>query len=258
MRPNTLKRRLLDGQPCRGLWLSLPGTATARLLARMPVDWLAVDAEHGPMGAETMTQMVAAIADSGGIPIVRVACGDVENIKRALDAGAWGVIAPMTNSRSEAEAVVAAAKFPPVGQRSFGSAWAGLTLGLSMPDYLREANSQTLAFVQVESKAALEHLPAMLSVPGLDGVFVGPVDLAISLGLEPDPENPHPVLREALDAILTAAKANRLPVGIYCSSAQAAAERVRQGFLMVNVASDVGALLRGVRAQLEWEPDGSP
>lgn len=255
MRLNTLKLRLLDGQPCRGLWLSLPGVAVVRLLARMPWDWLAVDAEHGPMGAETMTQMVAAIADAGRAPIVRVANGTVENIKRALDAGAWGIIAPMINSAAQAEAVVAAAKFPPLGQRSFGSAWAGLTLGLSMAEYRREANDQTLVFTQIESRAALDHLDAIFGVPGIDGVFVGPADLAISLGLDPDPENPHPTLQKELDEILRVAGLHRLPVGIYCSGASAAAERIRQGFLMVNAGSDVSALLHGVRTQLEWKPE---
>ncbi|MGQ0777833.1 MAG: HpcH/HpaI aldolase family protein [Pseudonocardiales bacterium] len=255
MHPNTLKLRLLDRHPCRGLWLSLPSVAAVRLLARMPWDWLLVDAEHGPMGAETMTQMVAAIADAGRAPIVRVAHGNVENIKRALDAGAFGIIAPMVNSAAQAEAVVAAAKFPPLGQRSFGSAWAGLTLGLSMAEYRREANSQTLVFAQIESGAALDHLDAIVGVPGIDGVFVGPVDLAISLGQEPDPENPHPVVQAALGRILRTADAHQLPAGIYCSSARAAADRIRQGFLMVNVASDVSALLHGVRTQLEWAPE---
>jgi 4-hydroxy-2-oxoheptanedioate aldolase len=255
MRPNTLKRRLLDRQPSRGLWLSLPSVAVARLLARLEFDWLLVDVEHGPIGAETMTQIVAAIADAGRAPLVRVAQGNVENIKRALDAGAWGIIAPMINTKAEAEAVVAAAKFPPMGQRSFGSAWAGLTFGLSMPEYRREANAQTMAFAQVESAAALGELSGILSVRGLDGVFVGPVDLAISLGLEPNPENPHPILRDALQRILQTAYVHGLPVGIYCSGPQAAAERIRQGFLMVNVASDVGALLNGVRSALEWKPD---
>jgi 2-keto-3-deoxy-L-rhamnonate aldolase RhmA len=255
MGPNTLKHRLLDRQPCRGVWLSLPSTATVRLLARLPFDWFVVDAEHGPMGAETMTQMVAAIADAGRAPVVRVAHAGVENVKRALDAGAWGVIAPMINTRAEAEAVVAAAKFPPQGRRSFGSAWAGLSLGLSMAQYRRDANSQTLVLAQIESATALENLADILSVPGLDGVFVGPVDLAISLGLDPDPENPHPLLRAALDSVLRAADAHGLPAGIYCSGGRAAAERVRQGFLLVNVTSDVGALLTGARAQLEWRPD---
>ncbi|MGH3906058.1 MAG: HpcH/HpaI aldolase family protein [Pseudonocardiaceae bacterium] len=255
MRQNTLKLRLLDRQPCRGLWLSLPNVATVRLLARMPFDWLVVDAEHGPMGAETMTQMVAAIADAGRAPIVRVAQGNVENIKRALDAGAWGIIAPMVNSAAQAEAVVAAAKFPPLGQRSFGSAWAGLTLGMSMAEYRREANSQILVLPQIESKEALDHLDAIVRVRGIDGVFVGPVDLAISLGVEPDLDNPHPLVRKALDDIVRAAGTQGLPAGIYCSSASAAAEWIRQGFLLVNVVSDVGALLQGVRTQLEWTPE---
>jgi 4-hydroxy-2-oxoheptanedioate aldolase len=251
MRPNTLKLRLADRLPCRGLWLSLPSAASARLLARMPVDWLAVDAEHGPMGAETMTQMVAAIADAGRAPLVRVAHGSVENVKRALDAGALGIIAPMINSVAEAEAVVAAAKFPPLGQRSFGSAWAGLTLELSMVDYVREADSQTLVFPQIESTQALENLDAIVRVPGIDGVFVGPVDLSISLGVDPDPDDPHPRVLEALDEVLRATGAQGLPAGIYCSTAAGATERIRQGFLLVNVVSDVGALLQGVRAQLQ-------
>jgi 4-hydroxy-2-oxoheptanedioate aldolase len=160
----------------------------------------------------------------------------------------------MVNSKEEAEAIVAAAKFPPMGVRSFGSAWAGLAFGLSMPEYRQEANSQTAVFVQVESAAALGDLDGILGVRGLDGVFVGPVDLAISLGLEPNPENPHPVLRNALQDILQAAYAHGLPAGIYCSNPQAAAERIRQGFLMVNVASDVGVLLQGARSALEWKP----
>lgn len=254
VRTNAVKRRLAQGLPCRGIWLAVPSVSTTRLLARMPCDWLAVDAEHGPMDAETMTGMVAAIADAGRTPLVRVAHADVENIKRALDAGAAGIIAPMINSVAEAETVVAASKFPLVGKRSFGSAWAGLTLGVSMPEYLRQANDETMALVQIESVTALDRLSDILAVPGLDGVFVGPVDLAVSMGLEPDPENPHPELKKAMAEILRVAAQNRLPVGIYCSGARAAADRIGEGFLLVNVASDVGALIQGVRAQVEWEP----
>lgn len=250
MRPNTLKLRLLDQQPCRGLWLSLPCVPAVRLLAQLPWDWLLVDTEHGPIDPETMTQMVATIADAGRAALVRVPQATVENIKRALDAGAWGILAPMINTAAEAEAVVAAAKFPPAGERSFGSAWAGLSFGLSMPDYRREANSETLVFVQIESRAALQQVDAIASVPGVDGLFVGPVDLAISLGADPDPETPQPVVRDAISAVLRVANAHQLPAGIYCSGGQAAAERIRQGFLLVNVDSDVGALLHSVRTQL--------
>jgi 4-hydroxy-2-oxoheptanedioate aldolase len=234
--------------------MSLPSVAAARLVARLPADWVLVDSEHGPMGGETMTALVGTLADAGRAPIVRVPHGDIENIKRALDAGAWGILAPMVDSAADAERVVAAAKFPPLGRRSFGSAWAGLTLDMSMAEYRREANTQTLAIVQLESRTALENLPAILDVPGIDAVFVGPIDLAISLGLEPDPENAHPALRRALDDILREASRRRLPAGIYCSGPQAAAARVRQGFQFVSVVSDVGALVSGIRAALEWKP----
>jgi 4-hydroxy-2-oxoheptanedioate aldolase len=252
MKTNLLKQKLVRGEACRGIWLSLPSPHSARLLARLPFDWLIVDAEHAPVDASVLSQMVAAIAEAAGpAPIVRVPQASVENIKYALDAGAFGILAPMINTRAEAEQVVAWAKFPPQGQRSFGSAYAGLSFGLSMPEYLRAANEQTLVAIQVESKIALENLDEIFSVPGIDMVFVGPVDLSISLGLDPLPENPHPVFRAAIDSILQAAHRRSLPLGIFCSNGKAAAERIRQGFQFVNVTGDVSTLLSSAQAQLE-------
>ena len=252
MRTNLLKAKLARGEPCRGIWLGLPSAHSARLLARSPVDWLAIDAEHAPIGVETQAQMVTAIAEAGGpAPLVRIAQASVENIKQALDAGAYGVITTMVNTPEEAERVVAWSKYPPAGQRSFGSAYAGLAFDLSMPDYLRQANQQTLTIIQVESQAALGNLDAMFAVPSIDLAFVGPVDLSISLGLDPLPENPHPIFLEALGEIQRAAKAHHLPLGIYCSNGKAAAERIREGFLLVNVISDVALLQRGALAELE-------
>ena len=252
MRTNSLKEKLRRGEACRGIWLGLPSAYSARLLARLPVDWLVIDAEHAPVGVEMQAQMVAAIAETNGpAPLVRIAQSTTENIKFALDAGAYGVIAPMMNTCEDVEHFVAWSKFPPAGQRSFGSAFAGLTFGLTMPDYLRQANEQTLAIIQVESQAALGNLDAMFGVPGVDLVFVGPVDLSISLGLDPLPENPHPIFLEALSEIQRVAQAHHLPLGIYCSNGKAAAERIRQGFLLVNVASDVNLLQRGLLVELE-------
>jgi 4-hydroxy-2-oxoheptanedioate aldolase len=252
MRNNLLKAKLARGESCRGIWLGLPSAHSARLLARLPVDWLAIDAEHAPVGVELLAQMVASSAEANGpAPLVRLSQASTENIKLALDAGAYGVIAPMMNTLEEVERVVAWSKFPPAGQRSFGSAYAGLAFDLSMPDYLRQANNQTLAIIQVESQAALGNLDAMFAVPGVDLAFVGPVDLSISLGLDPLPENPHPNFHEALREIQRAAQAHHLPLGIYCSNGKAAAERIRQGFLLVNVANDVSLLQRGALAELE-------
>jgi 2-keto-3-deoxy-L-rhamnonate aldolase RhmA len=255
VRENLLKTKLGRGEPAKGVWLALPSVDSARLLARMACDWLAVDAEHAPMGAETMTRMVTAIADAKGpAPLVRLANAGVENVKRALDAGAHGVIAPMINTRAEAEAFVAAAKFPPAGQRSFGSALAGLAFDASMPEYLSIANERTLAIVQIESVRALSNLEEICAVPGLDGVFVGPVDLAISMGLGPDSNSTDPSYVDALDRVVSCARRHGLFAGIFCSTPHAAAERLRQGFGMVNVASDVGVLVEGVRERLAYRP----
>jgi 2-keto-3-deoxy-L-rhamnonate aldolase RhmA len=251
MRNNNLKEKLGRGEACRGIWLGLPSAYSARLLARLPFDWMAVDAEHAPVGRETLAHMVASIAEANGpAPLVRISQATTENIKQALDAGAYGIIAPMMNTAEEVERVVAWSKFPPAGQRSYGSDYAGLAFDLSKPDYLRQANEQTLTMIQVESQAALGNLDAMFAVPGVDLVFIGPVDLAISLGLDPLPENPHPIFLEALGEIQRAARAHHLPLGIYCSNGKAAAERIRQGFLLVNVAGDVNLLQQGALAEL--------
>jgi len=252
MRNNLIKQKLANGEVSRGLWLGLPSPFSARLLARLPLDWLLIDAEHAPVDAPTLVQMVAAIAEAGGpAPFVRVPQASVENMKRALDAGAYGLLAPMINTREEAEQVVAWSKFPPEGQRSFGSAYAGLSFNLSMAEYLRAANQQTVIAIQIESQLALNHLDEIFSVPGIDLAFVGPVDLSISLGLEPLPENPNPVFQQALAEIISAAGRHNLPLGIYCSNGAAAAARIDQGFRFVNVSSDLNCLTRGALTELE-------
>lgn len=252
MKINRVKKQLVLGEPSRGIWLGLPSPYSARLLARLPVDWLLIDAEHAPIEVNTLTQMVAAIAEADGpAPLVRVPQASVENMKQALDAGAYGVLAPMVNSSEEAQQVVRWSKFPPEGERSFGSAYAGLSLDLSMPEYLRAANAETLCMVQIESKTALANLDAIFEVAGVDLAFVGPVDLSISLGLDPLPENPHPQFKEAIDLILRTAQSHHLPLGIYCSTGEAAADRIRQGFQFVNITSDVSSLIHSVQAELK-------
>ena len=252
MKTNKIKELLSSGQPARGAWLGIPSPSSARLIARLPLDWLVVDAEHAPIDAQTLSLMVAAIAAADGpAPIVRLSQSTVENIKHALDTGASGIIAPMINTPAEAEQVVAWAKFPPQGQRSFGSAYAGLAFDQSMNEYLRTANEQTIVAIQIESAAALEHLDAIFDVKGIDLVFVGPVDLSISLGLEPLPENPDPTFQRALARIIGSARPHRLPLGIFCSNGKAAAERIRQGFQFVNVASDTNGVVRFIQSELD-------
>ena len=252
MKTNRVKQQLAKGEPSRSVWLGIPSPSSARLLARLPLDWLLIDAEHAPIDTALLPQMVAAITEADGpAPVVRIAQASVENIKRALDAGAYGVIAPMINTPEEARQVVAWAKFPPEGERSFGSAYAGLAFDQSMREYLKAANEQIVVGIQIESAKAFENLDAIFGVKGIDLVFVGPVDLSLSLGLDPLPENQDPQFQRFLNRLIASAKPHRLPLGIFCSNGAAAAERLRQGFQFVNVASDTGGLVRAVTAELE-------
>jgi 4-hydroxy-2-oxoheptanedioate aldolase len=252
MKKNLLKDLLITGQAARGVWLGIPSPFSARLLARLPLDWLVIDEEHSPLNPETLALMVAAIADANGpAPLVRLAQASVENIKKALDAGASGIIAPMINTPAEAEQVVAWARFPPQGLRSFGSAYAGLAWDQSMAEFLQNANEQTIVGIQIESEIALENIDAIFNVKGIDLAFIGPIDLSISLGENPFAAAPSSSLERAINIILSAAKPHRLPLGIFCANGKIADERLRQGFQFVNVTSDTGGLLRHVQAELD-------
>src|SRR5712692_4055554 len=168
MRTNQVKEKLKRGEVALGAWLSLPGAPSARIMARLGFDWLVVDMEHIAHNAVLMADMVATIADAGTCaPIVRIPAHSVEWFKWALDAGAWGVVVPMVNTREEAQQVVAYAKYPPVGTRSIGGAFGPYGFGITgWPDYLRAANEEIIVTVQIESRRALENLDDILSVPG--------------------------------------------------------------------------------------------
>jgi 4-hydroxy-2-oxoheptanedioate aldolase len=251
MKPNLLKKLLISGQPARGIWLGIPSPFSARLLARLPLDWLVVDQEHAPLDPQTLALMVAAIAEADGpAPLVRLAGASAENIKKALDAGAYGIIAPMINTAEEAQQVVQWSRFPPQGIRSFGSWYAGMAFGQSMGEYLKAANEQVIVGIQIESEAAIPNLDAIFSVKGIDLVFVGPIDLNISLGADPFGKTPEPAFQRALNLIMDSARPHRLPLGIYCPDGKTAADRISQGFQFVCVSSDTGGLLKQVQAEL--------
>jgi len=236
-----------------GVWLGIPSVHSARLLARLPLDFVIIDMEHAPTSLETMAGMVAAMREvqDGPAPIVRMSQGSAENIKRALDAGAAGIIAPMINSGEEAARIVSLAKLPPIGTRSFGSSYAGLPWGQTTAENVRMSNEQTLAGVQVESKEALAHLDEIFSTPHLDFVLVGPLDLSLSLGVDFFSGEPSPVVEEALDRVIAASQKHGVPAGIFCPDAATAKRRIAQGFRMVNVALDTTVLVEGVKKALE-------
>ena len=252
MTNNKILAKMSNNQPARGVWLGIPSVHSVRLLARLPLDFMIIDMEHSPTSLENMVDMVAAVPSAGGPQaVVRLSQASAENIKSALDAGAAGIIAPMINTGEEAAQVVSWAKLPPIGSRSFGSSYAGLTWGQTPAENARVSNSQVMAAIQVENKAALDNLDDIFGTPGLDMVLVGPLDLSLSLGIDFFAGKPSPVLDEALQAILAASRKHNVPVGIYCPSAEVARQRIQQGFLFVNVAMDTTTLVAGVLEALK-------
>jgi 4-hydroxy-2-oxoheptanedioate aldolase len=245
MRTNQVKEKLKHGEPVLGAWLSLPSVPSARIMARLGFDWLVVDMEHSAQNPVLMGDMVATIADAGTCaPIVRVPTNSVEWFKWALDAGAWGVVVPMVNTREEAQRAVEFSKYPPLGTRSIGGAFGPYGFGITdWPDYARTANDEIIVTVQIESALALENLGSILSVPGIDVAFVGPNDLHAQLGLTPSSDGAEPEFMDALERIKAGARQHHVALGIFSSNGEAAAERVRQGFQMISVTTDVSSMI---------------
>src|SRR5947209_7119592 len=252
MRTNHVKEKLKRGEPVLGAWLSLPSVPSARIMARLGFDWLVVDMEHSAQNPVLMADMVATIADAGTCaPIVRVPANSVEWFKWVLDAGAWGVIVPMVNTREEAQRVVEYTKYPPLGTRSIGGAFGPYGFGITdWPDYARMANTEIIVAIQIESTPALQHLDEILAVPGIDVAFVGPNDLHAQLGLTPSTEGAEPEFVDALGRIKAAARKQQVALGIFSGNGEAAAERVRQGFQMISVTTDISSMISAARENL--------
>jgi 2-keto-3-deoxy-L-rhamnonate aldolase RhmA len=252
MRTNHVKQKLKQGELALGAWLNFPGIATARVMAQLGFDWLVVDMEHSAQSATVMADIVATIADAGTCaPFVRVPNNSVEWFKWALDAGAWGVVVPMVNSREEVQRALDYSKYPPLGNRSIGGIFGPYGFGTTdWHDYSRIANNEIMIIVQIESAQALEHLDEILSVPVIDVAFVGPNDLHAQLGLVPSSDGAEPEFLEALERIKVAARKYHIALGIFSTDGEAATKRISQGFQMISVTTDVSSMITSARRNL--------
>ncbi len=253
MRTNNVKAKLKRGEPSLGAWLSLTSVTAARVMSRLGFDWLVVDMEHSAHNPNLMADMVATIADSGTcVPIVRVPYNSVEWFKWALDAGAWGVIVPMVNTREEAQQAVSWAKYPPAGTRSIGGIFGPYGFGITdWPSYAQAANNEIMVILQIESTQGLTNLHDILSVQGVDVAFVGPNDLHAQLGLTPSSEGTEPEFVAALENIKTGARQHNVALGIFSSNGEAAAQRMREGFQFISAASDASSLIAAATNNLK-------
>ena len=171
MRKNFVREKLRQGQPSVGTWLTLASPTAAGLMARTGFDWLTVELEHTPVTLETAAASFAIIASAGTIPLARIPWNSVENIKRVLDIGAYGVVVPLVNSRAEAEAVVDAARYRPLGNRSIGGQLHAVNFDTDTSTYYARANDEILVVVMIEHVKGVENAEEILSVPGIDAFF---------------------------------------------------------------------------------------
>jgi 4-hydroxy-2-oxoheptanedioate aldolase len=248
----TLVRRLRASETVFSAWCGLPYPLVAETLGRDGFAAVTLDAQHGLWDLNSVVTAIAAVRQGGAAPIVRVPVGDFAFVSRALDFGAEGIIAPMINSQADARAFAAAAKYPPVGERSWGPHRATTLAGLAdQSTYLREANDHVLTLAMIETRTALTNLDAIVETPGIDGLFLGPSDLSIALseGRSLDPLSKD-VDRE-LDRILAAARKADKIAGAYCHSAERAAELAKRGVRFLAVMSDLAMLRAGAAAALK-------
>jgi 4-hydroxy-2-oxoheptanedioate aldolase len=241
MRVNHVRKRLKAGEPSIGTWLSLPSPEAAEYISKVGFDWLVVDAEHNPVDIRTLAQMFASMTAAGIAPMVRIPWNSPENFKRVLDAGAWGVVVPMVNTREEAERAVQAARYFPDGNRSVGGGRHALSWDSSGAEYFRAANDQVLVVLQIEHIEGVRNADEILSVPGVDACFIGPNDLAASmgLGLGVPLESDHPELVEAIMTIRDTCKKHGVATGIHTSGAEGVNFRIGQGFQFCAMASEL-------------------
>src|SRR5437879_3520115 len=182
MTPNHVKQRLSAGKACFGSLLNFGDPLVAELMASVGFDWLLVDTAHGPIGLATLATMFATITRYPCAPFVRVHALSEENVKRVLDAGAWGVLAPNVRTREEALRLVGACKYPPQGVRSLGAGRFALSFKTDAPTYFERANDEILVIAQIEHVDAVRNIDAILSVPGIDACYVGPNDWCAWVG----------------------------------------------------------------------------
>jgi 4-hydroxy-2-oxoheptanedioate aldolase len=242
MRENRLRTIWKAGQAAVNGWLAIPNGFSAETMAHQGWDTLTIDLQHGVVDYAGMVNMLQAISTTDTVPIVRVPWLEPGILMKTLDAGAYGVICPMVNTREDAQKLVAWTHYAPRGTRSFGPVRALLYGGA---DYPQHANDTVVAFAMIETAQALDNVDAILSVEGLDAVYIGPTDLSLSLGCRPVFDDVDPLAAQAIDHILERAKAHGLVAGIHNGTAEGALARIAKGFQFVTVSSDARMIASG-------------
>ena len=235
MRENTIRTIWAQGGTVVNGWLSIPSAFSAEVMAHQGFDSLVVDMQHGVVDYQTAVTMLQAISTTEVMPMARVPWNDPALLMKILDAGVYGVICPMINNRAQAESLVRACKYPPRGYRSFGPVRASIYAGT---DYVDHANDYLIVMPMIETAEAVENLDDILSVPGVDAIYVGPADLSLALGCKPRLDQTDPPVVEAQKKIVAACKRHGVVAGIHNATSAYALKMIADGYQFVTLASD--------------------
>jgi 4-hydroxy-2-oxoheptanedioate aldolase len=244
MRENRLRTLWKSGGAAVNGWLSIPNSFSAETMAHQGWDTLTIDMQHGMIDYAAMVPMLQAISTTATVPVVRVPWLEPGILMKTLDAGAYGVICPMVNTREDAQKLVAYTHYAPRGTRSYGPVRATLYAGA---DYAQHANDTIVTFAMIETAQALDNLDDILSVEGLDAIYIGPSDLSLALGCTPTFDDLDPKAAEAVEHILARAKAHGVVAGIHNGTPESALKRIAKGFQFVTISSDARLMAAGAQ-----------
>jgi 4-hydroxy-2-oxoheptanedioate aldolase len=247
MRINELKRIWADGGTAFGAWCSTGSPVVAEALAQAGYDYVVFDMQHGLMGYDAYLSCLMAVSGTDVTPLARVSSNNSGEIGRAIDSGAFGVIIPMVNSVEDAELAVANTRLFPEGNRSFGP----IRIGNFLSRDPATINREIACIVMIETADGVEQAARILDVPGIDAVYIGPADLALTLGIEPGVTIQPGRHSDAIESIKVACQARKVAAGIHCGNGAEAASLATSGFQMISVASDLAWLRSGARVDTD-------
>ena len=253
MRKNKVKQIWTEGNTAVNGWLHIPSSWSAEVMAHQGFDSLVVDMQHGMMGIDMAIIMLQAVSTTDVVPMVRVMWNEPGQIGKMLDAGAMGIICPMVNSREECEQFVGACRYFPDGYRSLGPTRAQLYAGA---DYPKEAKNEVITMAMIETETAVNNAEAIISVPGLDAIYIGPGDLSLTIGSDQRMDNTDPNYLEKIKHVVDVCKKHNVMAGLHTGSSVYAREMRQMGFQFVTLSSDTGMLSARAKEMVQNFHDG--
>lgn len=245
MKKNGIKEAWNNGQTIINGWSSIANTFNAEIMAASGFDSITIDMQHGLVGYQKAVEMLQAISGYNITPMVRVPWNDPSMVMRCLDAGAYGIICPMVNTKEECEKFVTSCRYPPKGNRSFGPIRARMYGG---DDYFHHANETLLNFAMIETSEAVDNLDKILSVDELDAVYIGPSDLAVTMGYTPGAYQKE--VEDCLIYIVETCKSKNIKTGIHCPDGKTVKERFDMGYDLGTISADAALLTQASKREI--------